>query len=266
MKIRQSSGFLLPLLKDIAAGVMLPAGMQRPYVWQKSDVEALCDSILSGFPIGSFLMWAPGGKADLASLARGRLGPIEAAGAAQRYSYLLLDGQHRLATLAWMMASDATVVQDPSPAEASVWLGEERLVVDWGSRSLRFVPRAEAAVGLRLPAWTVVSGSSVEANGKAMQLVRQLTENEWGEQYEMQEIDSFLDFWDRCRDSFKDARTTETVIEDATVDEARHAFLRICRVGVPMDQSDFDRAVSWGAGGNAQQAQTIEATGRMRNG
>lgn len=45
----------------------------------------------------------------------------------------------------------------------------------------------------------------------------------------------------------REARTVETLIQNATAEEARHAFLRICRVGVPMSQEDFDRAVGWTA-------------------
>jgi hypothetical protein len=36
-----------------------------------------------------------------------------------------------------------------------------------------------------------------------------------------------------------------TTISDATADEAKYAFLRICRVGVPMSEADFDQAVAW---------------------
>lgn len=140
MKIRQSSSFLNLILKDVASGRLLPAAMQRPYVWRKADVEALCDSILSGFPIGAFLMWAPGSKADIAQLARARLGPIEARGVADGSVSLLLDGQNRLSTLAWMMASEPPALADLSPAEVDTWTGPERLVLDFGTRALKFVP------------------------------------------------------------------------------------------------------------------------------
>ena len=245
MKIRQSSSFLVTLLREVSAGRLLPAAMQRPYVWRKTDVEALCDSVLSGFPIGSFLMWAPGTKADLSSLAMGRLGPIESAGKEQPHAHQLLDGQNRLATLGWMMADQPPVLDDLSPAEVETWAGPDRLVLDFDSRSVKFMPAGEAEDRLRLPAWTLVSTSDNDEYHKAMSMIRQLGRGKWAERFSEAEVDAFVDFWDRCRDRFKDARTTETVIEDATAAEARHAFLRICRVGVPLAQEDFDRALGW---------------------
>lgn len=108
MRITQSSVFVRTLLTNAATGQILPAAMQRPYVWQLNDVEALCDSILSGFPIGSFLLWEPDGAADLSFVAKGRLGPIGAnvSGTGSDQYQLMLDGQNRLATLAWLSVED----------------------------------------------------------------------------------------------------------------------------------------------------------------
>lgn len=70
----------------------------------------------------------------------------------------------------------------------------------------------------------------------------------WLQTHNQAEIDEFLGLWDRARDSFRSAQAATTVIQGATAQEARHAFLRICRVGVPMTQEDFDNAVGWNAG------------------
>lgn len=247
MKIRQSSSFLFTLIREVSAGRMLPAAMQRPYVWRKADVEALCDSILSGFPIGAFLMWAPGEKADLTCLAKGRLGPMLPAKDVETSNpyCLLLDGQNRLATLAWMMAQEFTDLPDASEAERETWMGDERLVLDYVAQSVKFVPAEQAGLGLRLPAWTLVSSATDVTYSSAMQLIRSLWLTEWSASFSDAEIQEFIKLWDRCCDRFREARTTETVIENATADEARHAFLRICRVGIPMAQEDFDRAIGW---------------------
>jgi hypothetical protein len=229
---------------------MLPAAMQRPYVWTKGDVEALCDSVMTGFPIGGFTMWAPGEKADLKKVSKGRLGPIGPAAQQNVNAFnpmcLLLDGQNRLATIAWMIASaDGLMVVDPSPEEKETWLGDETLVLDYETRSLRFVPKSEAEVGLRLPGWMAVSMASHELNSRANKLTRDLCYDVWIPVYGEEKAYDFLKFWDHARDKFKDARTAETVIEDATPEEALNAFLRICKVGVPMSEDDFKRATNW---------------------
>lgn len=245
MKIIQSAEPLMVLVREVASGRMLPAAMQRPYVWRKDDVQALCDSILSGFPVGSFLMWEPGPKADLTKLAKARLGPILPEAAATSAPYmLLLDGQNRLASLAWMMADEAPEVPEPSEAETETWQSTEKLVLDFETKSMVFVPREQAEQGLRLPAWTLLADSRQDRFHAAMRLVREKNAI-WLESYSQAEIDAFVDFWDRARDRFRDARTTTTTIQNATPAEARHAFLRICRVGVPMAQEDFDKALTW---------------------
>lgn len=248
MRITQSSSFMLSLVSEVAQGRVLPAAMQRPYVWNKDDVEALCDSILSSFPVGGFLLWAPGSKADLTVLAKPRLGPIMPGASSDADPYmLLLDGQNRLATMAWMLAKDLPkALPSASDSEFVTWLTGERLVLDFATKSMKFVPAHEAHLGLRMPAWTVVADSHQERFHEAMQTVRR-NNDAWLKDHTQEEIDQFLEMWDRARDSFRDARITTTIIENATVDEARHAFLRICRVGVPMSQEDFDKAVGWSA-------------------
>jgi hypothetical protein len=251
MRITQTTCFLLSLLTDAMQGRMLPAAMQRPYVWLKDDVEALCDSILSGFPVGSFLLWEPGPKADLSKVAKGRLGPVLAqddSGKAYTPTQLLLDGQNRLATLAWLMNADFNnLTFEVGVAETATWLSGQRLVLDYESRSIKFVPVAEADVGLRLPAWSLLS-CQPNAHSVNMNLIRKswdMWTNVKG--YPEDQVEDMIKFHDKCADAFRDARTAITVIENATPDEARSAFLRICRVGVQMSQEDFDKAVNWSA-------------------
>lgn len=254
MEITQRSSFLMSVVREVASGRMLPAAMQRPYVWEKADVEAMCDSIMSGFPIGAFLMWNPGPKADLTQLAKGRLGPLKPAAAdASGYNpySLLLDGQNRTATMAWMMLRDEDAPPDSadlSPAEQATWMSGERMVLDFETRSVKFVPAGEAAAGLRLPAWMLFSNAAQSTRMSANAHMRKLVREVWPKYATQETIDDFYDLWDHACNRFREARTTETIIEGASPAEARHAFIRICRVGVPMSQEDFDRAIGWTPG------------------
>lgn len=258
MKITQSSGFLLSLLKEVASGRTLPAAMQRPYVWGREDVEALCDSIISGFPIGSFLLWSPALPFDLKSLAKTRLGPLTAASVDKTSRLdpyqLLLDGQNRLATMAWMMHRDFKNV--PPAAELSVpesvtWTDGYLLVLDYETKSIRFMQAREANQGLRLPAWTLLP--TPPGTDSANSLVRHLWDGAWKD-YPEAERNAFMKVWDDAYDKFTSARVTATYIEEATPEEARHAFLRICKVGVPMSKEDFDNAIGWSARNSAETA------------
>jgi len=247
MRVQQHSLFLSSLLHGVIEGQVLPAGMQRPYVWGKSDVEAFFDSILLGFPIGAFLYWQPDQKADLSRLGRSRLGPVMAADTPQPWNprMLLLDGQNRLATIAWSFISDEPADLDYSEAERKTWLSGETLVVDGATKSIIFVPKEEAEIGLRMPAWTITSATD-SVHGRAMRMMRERQAGAWKE-FSDDEVYGFIDFWDVCNRAFQGARVVITVIEDATPEEARHAFMRICRIGVAMSPEDFDKALQWAA-------------------
>lgn len=244
MKIEQHALFLPSLLTEVVSGRMMPAAMQRSYQWEKADVEALCDSVISGFPIGGMLLWMPGGKADLSKVAKGRLGPICEFGetAAWAPMYLLLDGQHRLATLAWLMLQGQAPEADYSPSERAMFFGDERLVLDLASKSMKFVTHEVAESTLTLPAWVVMSSASEEMSKQAAKLLRGLDGK-----FDEESLDQMYELYDVARQAFSSARVTATTIKDATPEQAKHAFLRICRTGVPMSEADFEWAMAWNA-------------------
>ncbi|KWU19139.1 DUF262 domain-containing protein [Burkholderia cenocepacia] len=238
MRIEQKAGFLVDFVRDVSRGGLVPAAFQRPYVWRVPDVLALCNSIQEGFPIGSFLLWTPYGKADMTSVGRRRLGPIEVAGD-NPHASMLLDGQNRLATLAWMMRDETVELpQDLSEAEDEVWGGSQRLVVDLSARSIDFVAKDEAAVGFKLPA-RVLLDRKVQ-----MQLTRECWATSWAPLPEA-EKDAGLKWLDEVTNTFYDARVVATSLEHASAAEAKRAFLHICKVGVPMSAADFDAAIAW---------------------
>ncbi len=53
---------------------VLPA-IQREFVWWPEQIECLFDSLMRGYPIGSFLFWRSGGKASGSSLQLAGFGP-----------------------------------------------------------------------------------------------------------------------------------------------------------------------------------------------
>lgn len=250
MKVVQHSRFISDVLKSVFTGFVAPAGMQRPYVWSKQDVEALFDSILQEFPIGSFLSWMPKRHGELARIGKKNLGPIalNSADTAWNPRQLLLDGQNRLATLAWVACKG---VYDPnlpySEAERAVWMSGESLVYDGESQSVRFVPDAEAKVGLRLPAWCLMSLATPEMHREVSKYMRELMDSQFSGIPE-HDLDCLWHDFDCAQRAFQRAKVIDTVIEDATPEEARRAFIRICRAGVPMAQEDFDYAMSWTPG------------------
>lgn len=238
MNIVQHSTFLQSLVRQVRDGKLLPASFQRPYVWSRDDVLALIESILLGYPIGGFLVWSPWGKADLTKVGRGRLGPIYATSEVQHAS-LLLDGQNRLATMAWILRDFvAPPPEDLTANEQAVWFNGDRLVADFSLKRILFVPEAEADVGLRMPVAACLDNRLTNLE------VRRRWDNEWS-QFSEDERNAGIGWFDEVAASFREARVVVTDMENATAAEAKHAFLHICKVGVPMSEKDFENAIAW---------------------
>jgi hypothetical protein len=231
--IRQEHAFMLDMVNAVRRGEMAPAAFQRPYVWEREHVEALFESILEGWPVGAFLLWRPYGAWDVSAVARGRLGPVvaESGGA----DAIILDGQNRLASLAWAMA-DANpawpVPADMSIAEAETWTGPAKLVAAPATRRIAFVPADEAGEGERAPAGILCDSMAFNA----------YLRRHYGRM-----SDDALRWFDEAAQRLRSARVTVTALERATPEEAKRAFLRICKVGVPMSEADFDTAFAWAA-------------------
>lgn len=247
MKIKQESHFLKSLIRSAQEGSVVPAGMQRPYVWGHNDVEALMESLLSGYPVGAFTLWdiQSGSGLDPQSVGKARLGPIVPEHRGATPELLVLDGQNRLASIAWMSVRESEIEalrqrDDISEQERAVWLADQRLVFDGEANAVVFVPQDEVERGLRIPAWVLVESRN-------MAEVRRHWDRMESEGVAEDRIHAWMRKFDEAEQAFSNARVTSTIIERATPDEARHAFLRICRTGVPMSDADFDAALQWNA-------------------
>lgn len=79
------------LLGQIDLGQIGLPELQRPFVWDRSQVRDLMDSLYRGYPAGYFLMWQA--SQDVGSI------PIGADGKQTSPSTLVVDGQQRLTSL-----------------------------------------------------------------------------------------------------------------------------------------------------------------------
>ncbi len=239
MRIRQSSLYLNQLVADVRAGRLAPAAFQRPYVWGRDDVLALVASVLKGYPMGGFLLWTPARSCNLAALGRRRLGPIEASAATGDVS-LLLDGQNRLATMAWLMRDPAEPLPtDLTEHEQAVW-GTEVLACDLDHQTVRYMPPAELDASLAIPFHALLDSE------RANRFCRERWATTWSAWAE-DDKNNGLRHLDHCQNAFRNAQVVATNLEQATAEEAKDAFLHICKVGVPMSAADFEAAVSWSA-------------------
>lgn len=222
IRIEQELDFALSLQRRVTKGDVVPAPFQRPYVWTEEDVENLWQSIEMGLPIGSVLLWRPPHEITGSRL----LGPVRLE--PSHRSAFVIDGQNRLATLAWSATPHDAVVDEASSG-LQVWRTGRRLVADAVLSKVRFVDADEAdAEPWLVP--THVIGESLQMHLRhvwdgAEDMLPRVT---W-----LEEIEHRL-------------RTARLVVTTITADEreARIAYLRMASAGRPMSPEDLDAAIA----------------------
>ena len=86
---------IIDLVKEFERGQMQLPEMQRGYVWKSTQVRDLLDSLYRGYPTGNILRWeTTDNSVELRDTA------IDQDSEKWANSYLLLDGQQRLTSLA----------------------------------------------------------------------------------------------------------------------------------------------------------------------
>ena len=112
-----------------------------------------------------------------------------------------------------------------SEAENKIWCSGEILVADFEQKKVLFIKEDELKNRLCVP-------------------FEILCDNRAFNQY-MRSHDEALVWFDQCSDSVRDARIVSTIIIRASPEEAKKAFLHICRVGTPISEEDFNKALDW---------------------
>lgn len=220
IRVEQELDFALSLQRRVMKGDVVPAPFQRPYVWTEEDIENLWQSIAMGLPIGSVLLWRPPGEITGSRL----LGPVRLE--PSHRSALVIDGQNRLATLAWSATPYDRTVDDDSSG-LSVWRSGRRLVADTIASRVRFVGPEED------DPWLV----PMHVIGESLQMhLRRVWDG--GD-----DTLSRVTWLEELEQSLRSARLVVTTIT-ADEREARIAYLRMASAGRPMSPEDLDAAIT----------------------
>ena len=98
---------IIDLVKEFERGQMQLPEMQRAYVWKSTQVRDLLDSLYRGYPTGNILRWeTTDNSVEL------RNPSFEQQTEKWTNSYLLLDGQQRLTSLAAVIQGKKIIVRD----------------------------------------------------------------------------------------------------------------------------------------------------------
>jgi predicted nucleic acid-binding protein len=94
--VKQSNEPIISPVEDLLQGKIVIPSIQRDFVWMRTDVRDLFDSLYRGYPVGALLLWQTNLHAPFRTAA-----VVQSAKPSQQPLYLL-DGQQRLTSLAWV--------------------------------------------------------------------------------------------------------------------------------------------------------------------
>ncbi len=113
--------FIFELVREVVAGKVRIPNFQRPYIWRRSQMLDLLDSIRRQFPIGSLLVW----ETDTRLTSLERVGPVPTSSSREGIAKYVLDGHQRLSTLvgALMPSTHGQRQQkdDEDPNDWQIW-------------------------------------------------------------------------------------------------------------------------------------------------
>ena len=114
--------FVFELVRDVVAGKLRIPNFQRRYVWRRSQMIDLLDSIRHRYPIGNLLVW----DTDERLGSRPNIGHIKIPKANTGVSSHVLDGHQRLSTLAGTLTAltltdKDSVLDDDDPGRWQIY-------------------------------------------------------------------------------------------------------------------------------------------------
>ena len=218
--------FLGRLVERIAAGQIRVPRFQRAFVWRQTDLHALLDSILRGFPIGSILVWDTEGNMESTQ----RIGPIKISPRPDGMIGYLLDGQQRVSTLVGTLrladGMDATVDQVD-------W----RVYCNLDTQEFHRAP-VEGVGPQHFPVRSLLNTAGFFEACRRIQ----------SEGDDPDRIQKWLDEADRLASAFRDYQLPLIRIRDADLDSAVTVFARLNRTGRKMAADEMVTALTYQKG------------------
>lgn len=218
--------FLGKLVDRVVAGKIRVPMFQRTFVWKQTDLHALLDSVLRGFPIGSILVWDTSRRIET----RARVGPVDIPTHGDGLISYLLDGQQRVSTLVGTLrlADDVKAIVDEVD-----W----RVYCDLEKLEFHRVPAAEVEPHY-FPVRSLLSTAGFFA---ACRRILDTVGNDKLAQRWLNEAD-------RLATAFRDYQLPLIHIREADLDSAVTVFARLNRKGRKMTADEMVSALTYKEG------------------
>jgi hypothetical protein len=253
-EINPSVFFLFDLLKWVRQGRIRVPAFQRDYVWSRSNMLDLFDSVRWRYPIGTLLFW----KSSRASEhPHNRFGPFDLTATQPTDQLLLLDGQQRLTTLAGVLLRGSGIPQADKQDDPERW----SIYFDASSGSkgeFTHLPSGENPKVWQVPLHQLIeTGSLFQAVGE---IYKAESEKLADLEVSKEELVERLQGVGRALQSYK-IPIVEFVTDDLNL--AVESFTRLNRKGVPIGADEMFSALTYQAGeegGRFLIAQEIDKT------
>ena len=217
--------FLGRLVERIAAGKIRVPRFQRAFVWKQSDLHALLDSVLRGFPIGSVLVW----DTEKTIETRDCVGPVDIDPRPDGVVGYLLDGQQRVSTL-------VGTLRLPDGVESTVDQIDWRVYCDLEKREFVRTPAGGAGPQHFPVASLLDTAGFFEACRRISDVDDQTRARRW------------LEEADRLANAFRDYQIPLIHIREADLDTAVTVFARLNRKGRRMAADEMVSALTYQEG------------------
>lgn len=209
------------LVEQIDTGELSLPDLQRPFVWKRSRVRELFDSLYRGYPAGYFLLWSTPAAVDSHKVATSQ-------GASSGLK-MIVDGQQRLTSLYAVMKGRKVVTEDNELQIIRISfnpLTEEFAVADAAREN---DPEWLTSIS---EIWTSHAGEWAFTNDFISQLAatRELTADE------EKKIGSSLGKLAGLKNYQFSALELSS---DLDIDEVAEVFVRINSLGIPLNSADF---------------------------
>lgn len=215
------------LLEGVTSGTIRIPRFQRPYVWGPDDMLQLFDSVLSGYPIGSSLIWQTD-RRDITSLES--LGPINLPKDGPQTRQYVVDGHQRLATLLGVLMLPENYPRDRRD--------EWRWWVAYDLRTQQFIHLKQPSASIplhQLPLRSVLRTVDFARRTRDMLASTDLSD----------EIDELLDRADYVQNRLREYRVPMTVMRSGSLDDAVTIFARVNQRGRDMTADQMVSALTF---------------------
>lgn len=207
------------LLEDIEIGNIGLPDIQRPFVWNKTKVRDLFDSMYRGFPIGYLLFWENGlpGEHRLIGADRKQKAPI----------LLIVDGQQRLTSLYAVIRGAPIIDENFRPTRIRLAFNPFERRFEVTNPAIERDPEWLADISVL---WQPTTSLLTFVNKFIAQQKRPLLDEERERIY--QAIDRVVDLQ-------KYPITALEISSSVTEEQVAEIFVRINSRGTPLNQADF---------------------------